>query len=74
MVSTSTPSRAVTELVVRIKMVIIIVTTSKVILVLLLLSATKEESLLRPGCVQKVIALSSCSWMTNIFTKDRWED
>ena len=71
--SSSTSSWVVAELVVRIKMVII-VTVSEIILILLLLAATKEESLLRSG-VQKVVWLSSfsCSWTTNIFTKDRWE-
>ena len=61
-------ARAGAELVVRIKMVII-VTSKVVLLLLLLLSAAKEESLLGPVGVQKVVLLSSCSWMTNIFTE-----
>ena len=76
MVVTSTSPRAATELVLRTKEVIIVVgATSKEILFLLLLPATKEGSLLSPGGVQKVIKLSSCAsaWMTNLFTKDRWE-
>ena len=64
-------ARAVVELLVRIKMVIIVAGRKVIILFLLLLPATEEESLLCPG-VQKVIWLSSCSWMTKIFTKDRW--
>ena len=76
MVVTSTSPRAATELVLRTKEVIIVVgASSKEILLLLLLPATKEGSLLSPGGVQKVIKLSSCAsaWMTNLFTKDRWE-
>ena len=76
MVVTSTSPRARTELVLRTKEVIIVVgASSKEILLLLLLPATKEGSLLSPGGVQKVIKLSSCAsaWMTNLFTKDRWE-
>ena len=77
MVVTSTSPRAATELVLRTKEVIIVVGASskEILLLLLLLPATKEGSLLSPGGVQKVIKLSSCAsaWMTNLFTKDRWE-
>ena len=75
MVVTSTSPRAATELVLRTKEVIIVVGASSKEILLLLLPATKEGSLLSPGGVQKVIKLSSCAsaWMTNLFTKDRWE-
>ena len=75
MVVTSTSPWAATELVLRTKEVIIVVGASSKEILLLLLPATKEGSLLSPGGVQKVIKLSSCAsaWMTNLFTKDRWE-
>ena len=66
-----TSTRAVAELVVRIK-VVIVVTSEVVLLLLLLLSAPKEESLLSPG-VKEVLWLSSCSWMTNIFRERQME-
>ena len=61
------PTRAVAEPVVRIKAVVIV--ARKVVLLLLLLPAPKEESLLSSVGVQKVLWLSSCSWMTNIYKK-----
>ena len=67
-VASMASTRAGAELVVRIEMVIV-VTTKVVLLLVLLLSATKEESLLGSVGVQKVVRLSSCSWMTNIYRK-----
>ena len=60
------PTRAVAEPVVRIKAVVIV---ARKVILLLLLAAPKEQPLLSSVGVQKVLWLSSCSWMNNIYKK-----